>query len=44
MAKKSDKPEKEQWWIIVLKIVAYALGLILAGIGTQASAQMLGMI
>lgn len=32
------------WWVIVLKIIAYAIGLILAGIGTTASAQMLGML
>lgn len=36
--------KKGDWWVIVLKVVAYALGLILAGIGTTASAQMLGML
>lgn len=44
MGKQSDSQNGEKWWIIVLKIIAYALGLILAGIGTQASAQMLGML
>lgn len=44
MGKKSETQNGEKWWIIVLKIIAYALGLILAGIGTQASAQMLGML
>lgn len=43
MEKASQPKDGEKWWIIVLKIIAYALGLILAGIGTQASAQMLGL-
>lgn len=29
------------WWLVVIKIVLYALGLILAGIGTSATAQTL---
>lgn len=44
MENQSQPKGGEKWWIIVLKIIAYALGLILAGIGTQASAQMLGML
>lgn len=34
----------KSWWVIALKVIAYALGLILAGVGTTASAQMIGML
>ena len=30
----------QSWWVIVLKIIAYAIGLILAGMGTAAAATM----
>lgn len=36
--------EKDSWWVIVLKIIAYAIGLIIGGVGTAASAQMLGVM
>lgn len=26
------------WWVVVLKVLAYAIGLILAGVGTTATA------
>lgn len=32
------------WWLIALKVVAYALGLILAGYGTTAAAQALSIL
>lgn len=32
------------WVINLLKIVAYIIGLVLAGVGTTASAQMLGIV
>lgn len=28
------------WWVIVLKVIAYAIGIILAGYGTAAAATM----
>lgn len=31
----------EPWWVIVLKTLAYLIGLLLAGIGTSAAAQTL---
>lgn len=34
----------DRWWVIALKAAAYIIGLLLAGIGTSASAHMLGMI
>lgn len=42
MANNSEKTDP--WYIIVLKAAAYVIGLILAGIGTTASAQMMGII
>ena len=46
-------PEKAQsagvktsdpWWVIVLKIVAYAIGLILAGVATTSCSHVIGII
>lgn len=31
----------DPWWIIVLKVVAYVIGLILAGAGTAAAANVI---
>ena len=31
------------WWVVVLKILAYAIGLLLAGYGTSAAAQTLNV-
>ena len=48
-----DDPEKAQeagvksndpWWVIVLKIVAYAIGLILAGVATTSCSHFVGII
>lgn len=30
--------DKQPWWVVVLKILAYAIGLLLAGYGTSAAA------
>lgn len=30
--------DKQPWWVVVLKILAYAIGLLLAGYGTTAAA------
>lgn len=41
----SNNSEKsDPWYIIALKAAAYIIGLILAGIGTTASAQMMGIL
>ena len=37
---KTDDP----WWVIVLKIVAYAIGLILAGVATTSCSHFVGII
>lgn len=42
MANNSERTDP--WYVIALKAAAYIIGLILAGIGTHASAQMLGML
>ena len=42
MANNSEKTDP--WYVIALKAVAYIVGLLLAGIGTTASAQMLGLM
>ena len=39
-----DPKQSDPWWVIVLKIIAYAIGLIIGGIGTMASAQLVGII
>ena len=33
----------DPWWVIVLKVIAYLCGLLLAGIGTTHAATMMGM-
>lgn len=30
----SDEGDKNPWWVVLLKVLAYAIGLILAGMGT----------
>lgn len=40
MAKKELNPTV----VVILKAVAYIIGLVLAGVGTTASAQMIGLI
>lgn len=44
MAKELKINDKDPWWVIALKVIAYLIGLILAGVGTTASAQMIGLI
>lgn len=34
----------DPWWIIVLKVTAYLIGLILAGMGTTTTAAAMGMV
>lgn len=33
--------EKSPWWVVLLKVIAYAIGLILAGYGSSLAAQCL---
>lgn len=33
----------QSWFVIVLKVIAYAIGLVLAGIGTTAAAHACGV-
>lgn len=33
----------DPWWVIVLKVIAYAIGLLLAGVGTVQAATMTGL-
>ncbi|MBR5647976.1 hypothetical protein IKW73_03570 [Candidatus Saccharibacteria bacterium] len=39
----SNSGNGDSWWVIVLKVIVYAIGLILAGIGTAQAATMLGI-
>jgi len=34
-----DVPTSTPWWVILLKVIVYAIGLVLAGYGTSAVAQ-----
>lgn len=35
--------DKDPWWVIVLKVIVYAIGLILAGMGTVEAANLTGL-
>lgn len=39
--KASEKEDGTPWWVVLLKVLAYAIGLLLAGYGTTAAAQSL---
>ena len=43
-AQETGVKSNDPWWVIVLKIVAYAIGLILAGVATTSCTSMLGII
>lgn len=43
MAKLPKIEFKDPWWIIVLKVIAYAIGLILGGLGTIDVAKAMGI-
>lgn len=36
--------ENKPWWQIVLKVMAYAIGLILAGVGTTTTAAAMSIV
>lgn len=39
-----DHAKGTPWWVIVLKAIAYIIGLVLAGYGTTAAAQTLNIL
>ena len=43
-AQKSGIKVGDPWWVIVLKVAAYLIGLILAGVTTTSCASMVGII
>ena len=43
-AQKSGIKVSDPWWVIVLKVVAYLIGLILAGATTTSCASLVGII
>ena len=34
----------DPWWVIALKVLAYLIGLLLAGVGTSQAATMVGIL
>ncbi len=43
-AQEAGVKTSDPWWVIVLKIVAYAIGLILAGVATTSCSHVIGII
>ena len=43
-AQEAGVKTNDHWWVIVLKIVAYAIGLILAGAVTTSCSHVIGII
>ena len=43
-AQEAGVKTSDPWWVIVLKVVAYAIGLILAGAVTTSCSHMVGII
>ena len=43
-AQEAGVKTSDPWWVIVLKIVAYAIGLILAGVATTSCTHVIGII
>lgn len=43
-AQKSGIKVNDPWWVIVLKVVSYLIGLILAGAATTSCANMVGIV
>ena len=43
-AQEAGVKSNDPWWVIVLKIVAYAIGLILAGAVTVSCSTMVGLL
>lgn len=43
-AKTAGVKLNDPWWVIVLKVVSYLIGLILAGVATTSCAHIVGMV
>jgi len=43
-AQEAGVKTSDPWWVIVLKIVAYAIGLILAGVATTSCSHVIGIL
>ena len=43
-AQQAGVKASDPWWVIVLKIVAYAIGLILAGVATTSCSHLIGIV
>lgn len=43
-AEKAGVTANDPWWVIVLKVIAYAIGLILAGAATTSCTHLIGII
>lgn len=43
-AHKAKITVEDPWWVIVLKVVAYLIGLLLAGAGTASAASLAGLM
>ena len=43
-AQEAGVKTNDPWWVIVLKVVAYAIGLILAGAATTSCSHVIGII
>lgn len=40
----NDEGDKTPWWVVLLKVLAYAIGLILAGMGTTTALCAFGLM
>lgn len=43
-AEEAGVKANDPWWVIVLKVLAYLIGLLLAGAGTTSCSAMIGLI
>lgn len=39
-----NSEKKDPWWVICLKAIVYIIGLVLAGIGTDTAAAVVGIL
>lgn len=44
MVSKLNINQKDPWWVIVLKAIAYIIGLILGGVGLSSCAHFIGIM
>lgn len=43
-AEQAGVKANDPWWVIVLKVLAYLIGLLLAGVGTTSCSSLIGLI